>query len=115
MLLHGSKIIGAFEEMLALARGVFGAHGLTVDALRGEALLQMASAWLGGAGDGRLMERMEEGDEMMKMTDLVGLLGPKFHICLVDISVTDSTHRHWLSFWMGDLVWIVLIELVLSR
>lgn len=35
---HGSEVVWAFEEMLALAGGVLGPNGLTVDALRGETL-----------------------------------------------------------------------------
>jgi len=38
VLLHGGEVVGAFNEVLALARGVFGAHRLAVDALCGEAL-----------------------------------------------------------------------------
>ena len=36
--LHGAQVVGALEEMLALARGVFGADGLAVDALRRKTL-----------------------------------------------------------------------------
>lgn len=46
MLFHGGEVIGAFDEVLALAGGVLGADGLAVDALCGEAL-----------GDGGLVER----------------------------------------------------------
>lgn len=38
VLFHGVQIGGAFEEVDALAGGVFGADGLAVDALGGEAL-----------------------------------------------------------------------------
>lgn len=43
MLLHSAQIVGAFEEVLALARGVFGAHGLAVDALRRQTLWVVAA------------------------------------------------------------------------
>ena len=33
MFLHGAQVVGTLEEMLALARSVFGADGLAVDAL----------------------------------------------------------------------------------
>ena len=36
--LHGAQVVGTLEEMLALARGVFGADGLAVDALRRKTL-----------------------------------------------------------------------------
>ena len=39
MLFHGGEEIGALKEMGTLAGGVFGADGLAVDALCGEALL----------------------------------------------------------------------------
>jgi len=35
---HGREVVGAFDEVLALAGGVFGANGLAVYALCGEAL-----------------------------------------------------------------------------
>ncbi len=38
VLLHGGEVVGAFDKVLALAGGVFGADGLAVDALCGEAL-----------------------------------------------------------------------------
>ena len=38
MFLHGAQVVGALKEMLALARGVFGANGLAVNALRGKTL-----------------------------------------------------------------------------
>lgn len=38
VLFHGREVVGAFDEVLALAGGVFGADGLAVDALCGEAL-----------------------------------------------------------------------------
>ena len=39
VLFHGGEVIGAFKEVLALARGIFCADGLAVNALGGEALL----------------------------------------------------------------------------
>ena len=36
--LHGGEVVGTFEEMLALTGSIFGADGLAVDALGGEAL-----------------------------------------------------------------------------
>lgn len=38
VLFHGAEVIGALEEMLALAGGVLRAHRLAIDALRGETL-----------------------------------------------------------------------------
>lgn len=38
VLLHGLKVVGALEEVLALTGGVFGANGLAVDALCRETL-----------------------------------------------------------------------------
>ena len=38
VLLHCAQVVGALEEVLALARGVFRSHGLAVNALRGETL-----------------------------------------------------------------------------
>lgn len=38
MFLHGVQVIGALEEMRALAAGVFRAHGLAVNALRRKTL-----------------------------------------------------------------------------
>lgn len=51
MLFHCGEIVGAFKEMLALARGVLRAHGLAVNALGGEALLLFALVlvWRGGS------------------------------------------------------------------
>ena len=39
MLFHGTQIIRTLEQVLTLTGGIFGANGLTVDALRGETLL----------------------------------------------------------------------------
>lgn len=39
MFFHGGEVVWAFKEMLALARGIFRTHGLTVDALSGETLI----------------------------------------------------------------------------
>ena len=44
---HGAEVVGALEEVLALAGGVFGADGLAVDALRGEALWRRGGGWSG--------------------------------------------------------------------
>ena len=38
VLFHGTKVIGAFEQVLTLAGGVLCTNGLAVDALRGETL-----------------------------------------------------------------------------
>ena len=39
VLFHCAQVVGALEQVLALTRGVFGAYGLAVDALRGETLV----------------------------------------------------------------------------
>ena len=38
MFFHGAEVIGTLEQMLTLTRSIFGANGLTVDALCGETL-----------------------------------------------------------------------------
>jgi len=38
VLLHGAEVVGTFDQMLALARGILGANGLAVDALRRQTL-----------------------------------------------------------------------------
>ena len=51
MLFHGVEVGGTFEEMDALAGGVFGADGLAVDALGGETLWGVVSGGM-VLGDG---------------------------------------------------------------
>ena len=53
VLFHCAEIIGALEEMLALARGVLRAHRLAVDALRGETLDGAALSVFGLLGEMR--------------------------------------------------------------
>ena len=43
VLFHGTEVVGALEQVLSLAGGVFGADGLAVDALRREALERIGS------------------------------------------------------------------------
>ncbi len=38
---HGTEVVGTLEQVLTLTGGIFGADGLAVDALRGEALCEM--------------------------------------------------------------------------
>ena len=63
VLLHGAEIVGAFEQMRALAAGVLCAYGLAVDALCRETLYDLimdrerhgllAGCGVGGGGDGK--------------------------------------------------------------
>ena len=39
VLFHCAQVVWTLEQVLALTRGIFGANGLTVDALRGETLV----------------------------------------------------------------------------
>lgn len=81
VLFHRVEVGGTFEEVDALAGGVFGADGLAVDALGGEAL----GGWVsGGIGwDGRCGDWNEEDEGgVMSQSFRDGMMKDKVRILL---------------------------------